>query len=91
MEFVWSERKRLLNFKRHGLDFVDASTVLEGLTYIFEDDRFIYHERRFITLGLLACIPVSITHTETDHETRIISFRKATQRETEIYFRAIYD
>ena len=57
----------------------------------FEDDRFSYGERRFITLGLLAGIPVSIVHTESDREIRIFSFRKATRREAQIYFDAIQD
>jgi len=39
-----------------------------------------------VTLGLLAGIPVSVVPTENDHEIRIISFRKATQRESQIYF-----
>ena len=39
-EFTWSERKRSLNLKEHGLDFVDAITVFQGLTFTFEDDRF---------------------------------------------------
>lgn len=42
--------------------------------------------QRFVTLGLLAGIPVSIVHTENEHEIRIISLRKATRRETQIYF-----
>ena len=91
MEFIWSERKRALNLKEHRLDFVDARGVFEGLTYSFEDDRFSYDEQRFITLGLLAGIPVSIVHTENDHEIRVISFRKATRREAQTYFRAIQD
>ena len=91
MEFTWSERKRALNLKDHRLDFVDASSVFEGLTYTYEDDRFSYGERRFITLGLLSGIPVSIVHTENDHEIRIISFRKATNREAQIYFSEIQD
>ena len=91
MEFTWSERKRALNLKEHGIDFVDAPSVFEGLTYTFEDDRFSYGERRFITLGLLAGVPVSITHTENDHEIRVISFRKATNREAQTYFREIQD
>jgi len=86
MEFTWSELKRAANLKAHGLDFVDAARVLEGSTYTFEDDRFSYGEQRFVTLGLLAGIPVSIVHTETDHEIRVISFRKATKREAQIYF-----
>lgn len=85
MEFTWSKAKRAVNLKVHGLDFLDAPRVFEGLTFTFEDDRFSYGEQRFVTLGLLAGIPVSIVHTESEHEIRIISFRKATQRETQIY------
>jgi uncharacterized DUF497 family protein len=89
MEFTWSERKRLLNLKEHGLDFVDAVAVFSGLTFTFEDDRFSCNEQRFITLGLLAGVSVSIAHTETSDEIRIISFRKATKREEQIYFSQI--
>jgi len=89
MVFTWSEAKRAANLKTHGLDFVDASRVFEGATYTFKDDRFSYSEQRFVTLGLLAGVPVSIVHTENAHEIRVISFRKATKREAQIYFRAI--
>ena len=56
MEFTWSEAKRATNIKVHGLDFIDARSVFEGMTYTFEDDRFSYGEQRFVTLGLLAGI-----------------------------------
>ena len=91
MEFTWSERKQALNLKEHKLDFVDAPSVFDGLTYTFEDNRFSYGEQRFVTLGLLAGIPVSIAHTENDHEIRVTSFRKATNREAQIYFSEIQD
>ena len=89
MEFTWSEAKRAANIKTHGIDFVDAPRVFEGVAYTFEDDRFSYGEQRFVTLGLLAGVPVSVVHTETEHEIRIISFRKASKRETQIYFNGI--
>ena len=89
MEFTWSKAKRAGNLKAHGLDFIDAPRVFEGVTFTFEDDRFSYGEQRFVTLGLLAGVPVSIAHTETDYEIRIISFRKATNRETNSYFTEI--
>lgn len=73
----------------HGLDFLDAESVFESVTFTFEDDRFSYGEQRFVTLGLLAGIPVSVVHTENEHEIRIISFRKATNRESQIYFNEI--
>jgi uncharacterized DUF497 family protein len=91
MEFTWAKAKRAANLTAHGLDFVDAPRVFEGATFTFEDDRFSYGEQRFVTLGLLAGIPVSIVHTESEHEIRVISFRKATQREAQIYFNEIQD
>ncbi|MCA0242203.1 MAG: BrnT family toxin [Proteobacteria bacterium] len=91
MRFSWSERKRASNLKDHGLDFVDAARVFEGLTFTYEDDRFAYGEQRFITLGLLAGVPVSIAHTETEDEIRVVSFRKATTREARRYFSEVQD
>ena len=89
MQFSWSESKREANIRTHGLDFIDAAPVFEGVTYTFEDDRLSYAEQRFVTLGLLAGVPVSIVHTEATHEIRIISFRKATRAEARIYFEAV--
>jgi len=91
MKFTWSERKRALNIREHGLDFVDAPSVFEGFTFTYEDARFSYGEQRFGTLGLLAGVPVSIVHTETSDEIRIISFRKATKPEARFYFAQVQD
>jgi uncharacterized DUF497 family protein len=89
MQFSWSESKRKANLRTHGLDFIDTAPVFDGVTYTFEDDRISYAEQRFVTLGLLAGVPVLIVHTEDKHEIRIISFRKATRAEARIYFEAI--
>ena len=89
MRFTWDEVKRKRNLKDHGLDFVDAPRVFNGATFTYEDDRFRYDEERFVTLGLLRGIPVSIVHTETKDRIRVISFRKATKRETAILFQNI--
>lgn len=91
MRFTWSERKRAINLREHRLDFVDAPRVFEGLTFTYEDDRFDYSEPRFVTLGLLAGVPVSIAHTESADEIRIISFRKATGREAKRFFGEVQD
>lgn len=86
MRFTWDEAKRRRNLKDHGLDFVDAERVFDGLTFTFEDDRFHYDEQRFVSLGLLKGVPVSIVHTEVKDRIHVISFRKATRRETAILF-----
>lgn len=89
MRFTWDETKRKRNLKDHGLDFVDAKQVFNGPTFTYEDDRFRYEEQRLMTLGLFEEIPVSIVHTETRNRIHIISFRKATRRETAILFENI--
>ncbi|MGH8547048.1 MAG: BrnT family toxin [Methylococcales bacterium] len=89
MRFIWRESKRKTNLKDHSLDFVDAAQVFDGPIYTFEDDRFAYGEQRLVTLGLFQGIPVSIVHTETEDEIHIISFRKATKRETGILFQNV--
>jgi uncharacterized protein len=91
MRFSWDERKRRLNLKDHGLDFVDAPRVFEGPTFTFEDDRFAYDEQRFMTLGFLGGIVVSIVHTETTSRVHVISFRKATKHEETILFKSLQD
>jgi uncharacterized protein len=85
MQYSWHEAKRRSNLIDHQFDFRDASLVFGGVTFSFEDDRFDYDEQRFVSLGVLQGIVVSIVHTENEHEIRIISFRKATRREIKIY------
>ena len=87
MRFTWSETKRKLNLQQHGFDFVDAQRVFEGPTFTYEDDRFDYPEQRFVSLGSLEGMVVSIVHTESPRLIRIISFRKATKHEQAIFFK----
>jgi uncharacterized protein len=81
----------MANLRDHRIDFVDAEKVFAGLTFTYEDDRFPYGEQRFITLGLLAGIPVSIAHIEEDDHIHLLSFRKATRHETTLLFSQIKD
>jgi len=91
MHFSWDEAKREANLEAHGFDFVDAERVFEGPTFTYEDDRFEYEEQRFVTLGFLNGVAVSIVHTETEDEIRVISFRKATTKEEIILFKSLED
>ena len=91
MRFEWDEAKRRSNLRRHGFDFVDVERIFVGNAVTILDDRFDYGEIRFITLGILNGRVVAITHTETDEVTRIISFRKASKNEEEIYYEEIRD
>lgn len=81
MQFEWDENKRLVNVRKHGIDFIDVKAVFDGDTMTVEDDRFDYGEQRFITLGLLKGRVVAVVHSERGERTRIISARKATNYE----------
>lgn len=91
MRFSWDEAKRAENLKVHGFDFADAQEAFSGPTFTYEDSRFAYSEERFVTLGMLRGVVVSIVHTETPRTIRVISFRKATKYEQAIFFKQIQD
>jgi uncharacterized DUF497 family protein len=87
MRYTYDPKKQSANLKKHGYDFEAVPEVIEsGRTVIFEDRRFDYGEKRFITFGLLHGEVVVITTTETDDEIRIISMRKAEKHEQKIYY-----
>jgi uncharacterized protein len=86
MRFTWDENKRQSNLSKHGFDFADAELAFSGATFTYPDDRFAYGEQRLITLGLLGQILVTIAHTETNDEIRVISMRRGTKREQLIFF-----
>jgi uncharacterized DUF497 family protein len=89
MRFEWDVAKRLANIKRHGFDFLAVERVFLGAAFTFLDDRFDYGETRFLTLGILNGTVVAVAHTESDEITRIISFRKASKNEENIYYQEI--
>jgi len=91
MRFEWDERKRLANLQRHGFDFPLVEKIFASDVVTLLDDRFDYGEIRFITLGMFYGTVVAIAHTEADEVTRIISVRKASKNEEEVYYEEIRD
>lgn len=89
MRHEWSESKNKTNYEKHGLDFRDAAIVFSGKTVSFIDDREDYGEERYITLGELKKRVVVIVHTPRHSTIRIISMRKANEREKKIYFKRL--
>ena len=86
MEFEWNDKKAHSNLKKHGLSFDDACFVLQGNNVVtFPDERRNYGEERFISMGILMHSLVVIVHTYSCHKVRIISMRKANEREKKIY------
>nr|WP_093191832.1 BrnT family toxin [Thiocapsa sp. KS1] len=86
MRFTWDETKRLANINKHGLDFTDAEQVFAGPLMLIEYKRRDYGEQRMIGIGLLGFLVVLIVHVESEQDIRVISMRKATSDETDLFF-----
>lgn len=63
--------------------------IFDGPLVTVEDTREHYGEPRYIALGLLEDIVVSLVYTERDDEIRIISIRKALKHEARFFFSQI--
>ena len=86
---TWDEKKRKLNLAKHGIDFADAPAIFKGPLVTVEDTREDYGAARYIALGLLHDIVVSLVYTERDDQVRIISIRKALKHEARFFFSQI--
>ena len=87
--FSWDEKKRTLNLAKHGIDFRDAEIIFDGPLVTVEDMREDYGERRYIALGLLAGVVISLAYSERGDRIRIISIRKALKHEARFFFSQI--
>ena len=91
MRFGWNRIKNRTNRRRHGIDFGDAKAVFDGPTLERWDDREDYGEERWVAIGLLEGIEITVVYTDlrtTKGVVRqIISARRATRDEREAYYR----
>ncbi|HYE53174.1 MAG TPA: BrnT family toxin [Azospirillaceae bacterium] len=53
MDFEWDDAKRLVNLRKHGVDFEDAIRIWEGAVLEAPDRRRDYGEEQFIALGMV--------------------------------------
>ena len=85
MEIEFDPAKRQATLTERGLDMADAGSVFEGDTITFDDARFPYAKHRQITNGFLEGRMVVLAWTERGATRRIISMRKANEREKARY------
>ena len=83
MVFKWDPKKAAANVTNHGIDFREASTVLNDvLSTTFPDIDHSDAESRFMTIGRSALGRILVVvHSEYGDVIRVISARRATPRE----------
>jgi uncharacterized DUF497 family protein len=89
LRFEWDPGKNEINKRKHGVSFEEALTVFadEHALLIADPDHSI-SEDRFVLLGLSASLRTVVVchcYREMEDMIRIISARRATRRERELY------
>ena len=87
MHFEWDASKAARNLQKHLVSFEDASSVFwDPLAVTGDDPDHSEDEERLITFGTSSAGQLLVvSHTEMDDTIRIISARRATRHERQIY------
>lgn len=85
MKIEYDPAKRHTTLENRGLDMADAAEIFEGVHITFPDMRFDYGEDRFLTIGYLRSRMIILAWTLRGAAPRIISMRKANEREKRRY------
>jgi len=86
--FEWDEDKAKGNLQKHKISFDEAKTIFNDPALLtFPDQVHSDREDRFISIGMSAKARVLVmVHTDRgDHIVRVISCRRATRTEQEVY------
>ncbi len=91
MIFEWDDTKNGINQTKHDISFEEAQTVFfDERALEFDDPDHFVDEERFLLLGFSQSLKVLVVcHCYRSEESivRIISARKATNKEQNVYFR----
>ena len=94
LNFAWDPHKNEINQKKHGLSFEEAKEVFyDESAILFDDPDHSIEEEHFLILGAIKSKQICIvSHCYRDNENciRIISVRRATKSEQQVYFRGIW-
>lgn len=82
-ETTYDPAKSERNILTRGLSFARAADFDFESARIWQDDRKAYPETRYVAVGYLDTRLHVLVFSETDNGIRVISFRKANQREGE--------
>jgi uncharacterized DUF497 family protein len=83
----WDPKKAVSNLRRHRVSFEEAGTVFgDPMALTFNDPDHSTEEMRFLTFGMTRTDKLLIvSYTERQGVTRIISARKMSKQERDIY------
>jgi len=85
MQYEWDENKRQANKIKHGVDFDEVRDFQWDGAEVSQDMRLAYIEQRFVAAGFIGHRLHILIFTPRHGKIRIISLRKANNREEQQY------
>ncbi len=93
MQFEWDDEKEKINIAKHGIAFTTAELVFgdNNRIEVYDEVHSTLNEDRYITIGkinevILVVVVVYTIRGDNGDTIRLISARKATKKEEEMYY-----
>ncbi|MBF0266279.1 MAG: BrnT family toxin [Gammaproteobacteria bacterium] len=89
MIIEYDHNKRNITLAERGLDFAHCDQLFDAPHIDIIDNRFKYGEQRVITYGFMDEREVVVVWTQRGEKRRIISMRKANEREQKTFYQQL--
>ena len=83
--YEWDNNKNENNITKHGIDFIDAKEIWQGVVVEVFSPQTQHNEKRIIAIGLYKRRYITVIYTWREENKRLISARKARKNEQEYY------
>jgi len=88
VDFEWDPIKSEANLEKHGIDFLGAQTIWDGIVLTFQSEQSQHGEVRHLAIGLYQEREIAVVYTHREDRIRLISARRARKNEREIYWKS---
>jgi len=85
VQYEFDEAKNQANIEKHGISLGEACNIDWNNALIYQDMRFEYQEERMIAFGFINTRLYIAVFVDRSNKRRIISLRKANDREKKVY------
>jgi uncharacterized protein len=85
-DYEWDPTKQLFNEEKHGIGFEEASDVFADANRVETPSSHQDHgEARYVAIGMVGGVVITVVFTYRGHRRRIISARRASRNERRKY------
>ncbi len=88
MRFEWDRKKNEANQQKHGISFDEAKELFtsDDCLEIYDEEHSVDKDRFIATGAIRVCVVVVVFTEREDDLIRILSARRATKKESDLYY-----